>query len=112
MTAPMSRGRQRLGGLGLFLLGAAMTAWEWKTALIDGYYHPKAAVLFPCFAWLGLGLLLFPGYREERLARGESLEGRVGLRLLTPRWWAILATGLALGFGHWWFMARMPSNVP
>jgi hypothetical protein len=39
----MSRGRQRLGGLGLFLLGAAMTAWEWKTALIDGYYHPKAA---------------------------------------------------------------------
>lgn len=112
MTAPAPRGRRRAGGLGLLLLGLAMTGREWKTALGEGYYYPKAAVLFPCFAILGLGLLLFPGYREERLARGETLDGLEGVRLLTPRWWGILAVALAVGFAHGWLLSRVPLKAP
>lgn len=112
MNGPISRGRQRAGGLGLLLLGLAMTGWEWKTALGEGYYYPKAAVLFPGFAVLGLGLLLFPGYREERLARGETLEGLEGARLLTARWWGVLGVALAVGFAHGWLLSRVPFKAP
>jgi hypothetical protein len=44
---------------------------------------------------LGLGLAAFGGYREERLARGESLEGLDGVQLLTPRWWGMLGLAIA-----------------
>lgn len=112
MTGPVPRGRQRAGGFGLLVLGVTMTAREWKTALGEGYYYPKAAVLFPAFAIIGLGLLFFPGYREERLARGERLEGLEGARLLTPRWWGILAVAIAVGVGHWWLISRVPFKTP
>ncbi len=58
---------------------------------------------------LGLGLLLFPGYRTERLTRGEDLSSLSGLRLLTPRWWIMLVAALALGLLNWYLMAHLYS---
>jgi hypothetical protein len=46
---------------------------------------------------MGLGLVLFPGYKEERLGRGEDISKLSGVDLITPRWWAVFVVGLAAG---------------
>ena len=91
------RRKQQLGGLLMALLGAGFTAWGWYTALYRGYFYPKASMLFPAVLILGLGLICFPGYREERLARGEDISRLQGWRLITTRWWTILVVALAAG---------------
>ncbi len=93
----MPRWKQQVGGLVLALLGAGFTAWGWYTALYRGYFYPKASMLFPALLIVGLGLIIFPGYREERLARGEDISQLQGWRLITARWWAILVIALAAG---------------
>jgi hypothetical protein len=97
----MSRFKQRLGGVILMLLGAAFTAWCWQTALTQGYFYRKASMIFPAVFVLGIGLLIFPGYKEERIARGEDISGLEGIRLITPRWWVILGLALAFGIGNY-----------
>jgi len=94
------RWKQRLGGVFMFLLGGAATGWTWYTALNKGYYYTKASMLFPAFCILGIGLIVFPGYKEERLARGEDISQLSGSQLLTPRWWVILVISLVVGFGN------------
>lgn len=79
------------------LLGAGFTARGWYTALYHGYFYPKASMLFPAVFILGLGLIIFPGYREERLARGEDISRLQGWRLITTRWWTILVVALVAG---------------
>jgi ABC-type Fe3+-siderophore transport system permease subunit len=101
-----SRRQQQGGGAFIFLLGAGISIWNWHHFLVSGLYFRKAALLFPAFAVIGLGLLLFPGYREERLARGEDLAKLAGIRLITPRWWAILAAALLAGGLNLYLMAR------
>ncbi|MBZ5565049.1 MAG: hypothetical protein LAP13_21840 [Acidobacteriia bacterium] len=54
-------------------------------------------MLFPAVFILGLGLIIFPGYREERLARGEDISRLQGWRLITTRWWTILVVALVAG---------------
>ena len=95
------RTRQRWGGVFIALLGGGFTAWEWYTRLQRGYFYDKASVIFPAFLGLGIGLILFPGYKEERLARGEDISELTGTQLLTPRWWGILVCALAAGFGNY-----------
>ena len=43
-------------------------------------------MLFPAVFVLGVALILFPGYKEERIARGEDISGLQGWQLITPRW--------------------------
>ncbi len=81
----------------MLLCGASGIGWVWFTALDAHHVLVKAAFLGPAAATLGLGLLLFPGYRTERLARGESIDALDGLALLTTRWRIILALCLLLG---------------
>jgi hypothetical protein len=85
-----SRRKQQLGGLLIALLGAGFTGWTWYTALYQGYFYRKASMVFPAFFVLGLGMILFPGYKEERIGRGEDISHMKGRELITPRWWAIL----------------------
>jgi hypothetical protein len=87
-----NRMRERIGGVLLFTLGAAMTILGWVDRV-----PVRAAVEFPPFAVFGIALLLIPGYRTERRARGEDVEALSGTALITPRWWIVLA--LALGAG-------------
>ncbi len=91
------RWKQQVGGLFLILLGAGFTAWGWYTALYRGYFYPKASMLFPATFVLGLGMIILPSYREERLARGEDISKLEGWRLITPRWWVVLVVALATG---------------
>ena len=46
---------------------------------------------------LGLAMVFVPGYRGERLVRGEDITQLQGWKLITPRWWVIL--GVAFGCG-------------
>jgi len=51
----------------------------------------------PALAVLGIALVLFPGYRQERIERGEDISSLRGLDLLTSRWKAVLGIALLAG---------------
>lgn len=93
--AGVPRGRQRLGGAFIALLSGGFLAWTWYTALTRGYFYSKAAMIFPAFLVIGVALMLIPGYREERIARGEDVSQLTGSRLITPRWWAVIVVAFA-----------------
>ncbi len=101
------RWKQKLGGFLLMLLGGGFWAWGWYTAISRGYFYVKASMLFPAAFFLGLGLVLFPGYKEERIARGEDISGLSGIKLLTPRWWAILIVAVIAGFGNYLILFKI-----
>lgn len=98
---PIVRWKQSLGGALIAIVGAGGTAWIWYIAQTEGYFYFKASTLMPAFMVLGLGLVIFPGYKEERIARGEDISGLSGIQLLTPRWWAILLLCLVAGIGNY-----------
>ncbi len=97
---PVPRWKQRLGGAIIAAIGGGGTLWLWHVARSEGYVYLKASVLLPTFLVLGLAMIAIPGYKEERLARGEDLSGLSGMRLLTPRWWVVLVLALTAGFGN------------
>ena len=61
-------------------------------------------MLFPAFLVLGLAMIAIPGYKEERIARGEDISQLSGTQLLTPRWWVVLVLALAGGLGNLWLL--------
>lgn len=56
---------------------------------------------FTAFCIIGLGLILFPGYREERVAQGEDISELNGWKLITARWWGVLILALVVGIGNY-----------
>jgi hypothetical protein len=92
-----ARRGQRLAGLIIAFVSACLIGWDWYLALTRRSFYVKASMLFPAFLVLGVGMMLFPGYREERLARGEDISRLQGWRLITVRWWVVIGVALALG---------------
>ena len=82
-------------GLAMAIASAWMTNQAWIQARRDGAFSMLAALAGPAFVVIGLGLVLFKGYRQERLERGEDITQLQGMDLLTPRWKAVL--GVARG---------------
>jgi hypothetical protein len=103
---------KNLGG-GAFICACGLfVAWlTWSQAVTRHEFSFKGALIGPAFATLGVGVALLPGYRQERLARGEDISQLVGWRLITPRWWAVIGAGLAFGAAWAWFLARGPIDV-
>jgi drug/metabolite transporter (DMT)-like permease len=101
------RWKQQVGGLFIALLGAGFTGWSWYTAFYRGYFYPKTSMLFLAFCILGLGMIIFPGYKEERVARGEDISRLQGWKLITPRWWAILTLALAAGGANYVLLSSL-----
>ena len=91
---PRPRWVQALAGAFIAAIGAGLAWFAWHQATSEGRFSLSAAFLGPAFLVMGLGLAAFGGYREERLARGESLDGLDGFQLLTTRWRIILAVSL------------------
>jgi len=98
---------QQLGGMLIAFLGAGGVIALWCIGIFERLWYPKSSFLFPAFLVLGLGLILFPGYREERMARGEDISGKQGLALITLRWWAILAVASIAGVANYLAMGSM-----
>jgi hypothetical protein len=94
----VSRRNERLGGLFIATIGAFMTIWTWQAASERAQYSLMAAIGAPAFTIIGIALLFVPGYRTERLERGEDLDLLSGWALITARWWGILAIALGSGF--------------
>lgn len=97
----VSRRMERLGGVCIATIGAILTIWNWYIALHAGHFYMNAAILGPAFTMMGLGLVIFPGYRTERIARGEDLSQLSGSAMLTPRWWGILAISIGSGLANY-----------
>jgi hypothetical protein len=99
---------RRLAGLGIACGGVFMTRLAWIQATRDGSFSTLGGMGGPAFAAIGIGLVLFKGYRQERLERGEDISQLEGLALLTPRWKAVLGVSLLAGLANfgllsgWW----------
>ena len=72
-----------------------MTWLAWHQSVRDGEFSMRASLIGPAFLVLGLGLAAFGGYREERLRRGDGLEGLQGFQVLTTRWRILLVVAFA-----------------
>jgi membrane associated rhomboid family serine protease len=98
-VTPIPRWLERLGGLFIFACSVWLTGFAWKAAHTPGGFLSVGAA-GPGFALLGLALILFPGYKSERLTRGESLEGTDGWAQLTPRWKIVTLLAMLLSAGY------------
>jgi hypothetical protein len=92
-----SRQRERLGGLFIGMIGTILTIWTWRSALTEGHFYVRAAILGPIFATIGIGLVFFPGYRTERIERGEDISLLTGAAIITARWWGIFSISIGSG---------------
>jgi membrane associated rhomboid family serine protease len=102
---PIPRWLERLGGLFIASCGTYLTWFAWQAAHQKGSFLSVGAA-GPGFALIGLALILFPGYKSERLARGETLEGREGWELLTPRWKVVCALAMVLSVGYFFVLVQ------
>ena len=100
------RGWQRAGGALILALGTLLVRLVWHQVEADRLLNVGGAVAGPAFAVIGLALVLIPGYREERLSRGEDVSRLEGTDLLTLRWWCVLGLGLAAGLLDWYLLVR------
>jgi hypothetical protein len=110
---------QRLVGLLILLVAGGFTAWIWHTALTEGTYYRKAAALFPAFAVIGLGMLLFPtdvdrlreviglGLWLSRLRAERGVEKVMSLNQIPPVWWGVLVAAVAAGLGNWYALSQL-----
>jgi hypothetical protein len=88
------------------LIGAWGTVYSWYDAVHNGELYEKCSYFMPVFLVLGIAAILFPGYKEERMARGEDIAGLQGWKLLTPRWRVAMIVALILGFGNYILLRR------
>lgn len=95
------RTKEIIGGIFIFIVSAGMFFYNWNLIFNEKYYYPKALMIGGAMMILGLALILIPGYRTERKNRGENIDNLSGLKLLTPKWWAILVAALIFGLGNW-----------
>ena len=90
--------KERLGGLFTITLSGSALVWMWSTAMSKHYFYPKLVGIMTAFFIVGVGLLIFGGYRSERLEKGEDISKLIGLKLLTPRWWVVLVISIIGAF--------------
>jgi hypothetical protein len=96
---------QRLVGVFMLALGAGFTAWSWHTALTEGYYYEAAVALFPAFAVIGVGMILFP-IDVARLRAEHGVDKPQSLAHYPPVWKVLMVVALAVALGNWYAIAR------
>lgn len=96
----LSRSKQRLGGCLIAFVSVLGTVYVWREALYQRVLYEEISMLMPTFFVVGVALILFPGYKEERIARGEDITNLKGWKLLTPRWRVIFLLALAGGIAN------------
>ena len=98
--------KRRIGGVVMIALGLVLIWFTEDMAVHAGHVPVKGGALGPVAIVLGLAMELMPGYREERIARGEDMPGLTGAKLITPRWWAVVVVALIAGFGYLAFVTN------
>ena len=76
------RQKERFGGAFIATMGAILTFVSWHSAIYEGSFSIEAGFGGPAFTIIGLALILFPGYRSERIARGEDISQLTGAQLM------------------------------
>ena len=77
----------------------------WYTAINEGYYYVKAAAIFPAFALLGLGMILFP-MDMDRLKAEHGVDKPTSLAHYPLSAKLIIVLALVAGLGNWWAIAH------
>jgi len=90
---------QRVVGVIFLLVGAGLTGWTWFTALNEGYFYGKIAVISPAFAVLGAAALFFPLDVERQ--RGEfSLSHPERFAHYPTSWKILTVVAILAGLGN------------
>jgi membrane protein YdbS with pleckstrin-like domain len=103
-----SNTQQRIIGAVLVLLSTAAMGWLWYQVVKQAQYYSTLAAVVPIFLVIGLGQLVFGGYREERVARGEDVSKLSSVEMITPRWWVVLALAIIAGLANFYLLSIYP----
>ena len=102
---------QRMVGLISLLVGTGFTAWSWYTAVGEGFYYHKAAMIFPVFAVLGAAAMFFP--LDAQGLQGELSIARPARFLQYPTSWKILtAVAIIAGLANWFALSQVVAKQP
>ncbi len=97
-----SRTGQRLAGLIVLILGGALMAWTWYSALTGDGFYIEAAVLAPVLVVFGIGMILVPidiqSLREEH---GVPKPGKLRFAHYPIHWKAVSVVAVVAGFANW-----------
>ena len=95
-----------IGGILILLIAGALYFVNWYLIVNESRYYPKAMFIGATMMIVGLGLIIFGGYRTERINRGEDISSLSGLSLFTPRWWVIFVIAIAFGAANWIYVVQ------
>ena len=95
---------QRLVGVFLLGLGCYFTYDELKTVVTEGYYH-RAAIIFPAFAVVAVGIIFFPlDYERYKAEHGQ--ESPQGFHQLPDAWKLMTILGIGASLAFWLLLAN------
>lgn len=100
------REKDIIGGFILLGISGGLYFWNRYSIFKRQSYYPKAMIFGAAMMIVGLGLIIFGGYRTERINRGEDISKLSGLKLLTPKWWGVLAAALIFAFANWIYISH------
>jgi hypothetical protein len=90
---------ERLGGLGMLVLGAWLVAASWRLAHSGERFFVVGPAFGPFALGVGIGLILFPSPRSMVAARGGD-GSKVRWADLTPSWKILTGGGAAAGIAY------------
>lgn len=93
------RWAERLGGLGMIVLGVWLVTTSWRVAHAGERFLVVGPALGPFALGVGLGLLLFPSPRSMIASRGGD-PSKIGWSDLTLGWKVLAGGGGALGIAY------------
>jgi hypothetical protein len=106
----MDRKKVQIGSAAVAVLCVVATSWNWEMAASKGSFFLKASFLFPFMGIIAIGLVFFPNYTEERIARGEDPSTMGKWEVVTPLWWSIYILGFAAGCVNYYLLSQAISN--
>jgi hypothetical protein len=94
-----SKQNERFSGLFITTTGALLTVWNCQSALSNGRFYPKIAVISPILIIAGLSIILFPDRLTKDINRNVNINGSNGSTPEpTPLGWGVIITACASGF--------------
>lgn len=91
--------KQRVAGLFISVIGFGFTYWMWLTAIEDGTYRVFPSMVFPGFAIVGLGVMLFP-FNTQELKEKYGVEKPQNIKQWPPVWWVIVPVAIIAGLAN------------
>lgn len=98
-----SKKNQRVVGLIIFLVNLVLTTLSGRGGLSQEFLDIGASMLFPAFAIMGIGLILFP-IDPETLKAKWGVEKVENIIHVPGVWWIIIVISILCGVGNFFLL--------